>query len=320
MRAESSGANPAVWVSHLTRKFGDFTAVDDISFEVSRGEVFGFLGPNGAGKSTTIRMLCGIIKPTSGNGSVDGFSVSTDSELIKLNTGYMSQKFSLYRDLTPYENLEFYSGIYGLNRRRRAERIRWAMEMAGLAERENDLTGELPVGYQQRLALGAAVLHEPSTLFLDEPTAGVDPLSRRRFWDLIHQLSSSGVTVFVTTHYMDEAEHCDRVAFIDKGRLIKLDSPSALKHEKTADITYELAAADWKSVFDLLRDNKDKFRAVSLFGTNIHLSLPADKFADVSSFLRSKGIEEFSIRQTMPSMEDVFVSLLREKDDSEDLS
>ena len=318
MPSNVGNTGPAVWVSHLTKKYGDFTAVDDIGFEVRRGEVFGFLGPNGAGKSTTIRMLCGIIKPTSGEGSVDGLSIKKDSGKIKLNTGYMSQKFSLYRDLTPYENLEFYSGVYGLNRSRQIERIEWALKMADLADRQSDLTGELPVGFQQRLALGAAVLHEPSILFLDEPTAGVDPLSRRRFWELIHLLSSSGVTVFVTTHYMDEAEHCDRVAFIDKGRLIRLDSPSALKKEEGAEKIYELIAADWRQLFDLLRKNSRRFGAVSLFGTSIHLSISDEKLPEVSSFIKAAGLECQSISQVVPSMEDVFVSLLREKDHTED--
>lgn len=307
-------SRPAVRVSRLTRKFGDFTAVDDISFEVYRGEVFGFLGPNGAGKSTTIRMLCGIIRPTSGDGLVDGYSIARENEKIKLNTGYMSQKFSLYRDLTPYENLEFYSGIYGLKYQERKSRIGWALEMSGLGDRANDSTGELPVGFQQRLALGAALLHEPSTLFLDEPTAGVDPLSRRRFWDLIHRLSSSGVTVFVTTHYMDEAEHCHRVAFIDRGRLIKLDSPTALKKEQSTGKIYELIADNWKAVFDLLRKNRDRFGPVSLFGTAIHLGVPERKLSDLSSFLDSAGQSSVSINEVAPSMEDVFVSLLREKE------
>lgn len=311
-------SDPAVSVKNLTRMFGDFAAVDNIGFDVRRGEVFGFLGPNGAGKSTTIRMLCGIIKPTSGEGSVDGYSIHKDSERIKLITGYMSQKFSLYRDLTPYENLEFYSGVYGLSGDSQKRRIDWALDMAGLLDRKDDLTGNLPVGFQQRLALGAAVLHEPSILFLDEPTAGVDPLSRRSFWDLIHKLSSSGVTVFVTTHYMDEAEHCDRIAFIDRGKLIKLDSPAALKKEGDSENIYELVASDWRIAFDRLRKNRDRFGAVSLFGTNIHLSIPHEKSAEVSSFLTTEGIEFLSFKEIAPSLEDIFVSLLHTDDDTED--
>jgi ABC-2 type transport system ATP-binding protein len=225
MRNTNAARVTAVEVRGLTKKFGDFTAVDNISFVVQKGEIFGFLGPNGAGKSTTIRILCGIIEPTAGEGLVDGFSILKEREQIKSITGYMSQKFSLYEDLTPYENLEFYGGVYGLKSKKRKERVEWALEMSGLESRRDDITSELPVGYRQRLALGASLLHEPSILFLDEPTAGVDPLSRRSFWDLIYKLSASGVTVFVTTHYMDEAEHCDRIAFIDRGRLIKLDSP-----------------------------------------------------------------------------------------------
>ncbi|MEE9553715.1 MAG: ABC transporter ATP-binding protein [candidate division Zixibacteria bacterium] len=311
-------SGPAVSVTNLTKRFGDFTAVDDIGFDVCRGEVFGFLGPNGAGKSTTIRMLCGIIKPTSGEGVVGGYSIRKDSDRIKLNTGYMSQKFSLYRDLTPYENLEFYSGVYGLPGNRRRERISWALDMAGLTNRKDDQTGDLPVGFQQRLALGAAVLHEPSILFLDEPTAGVDPLSRRSFWDLIHKLSSSGVTVFVTTHYMDEAEHCDRIAFIDKGKLIKLNSPSALKKEEGMERVYELVTDNWRTAFDLLRKKRDRFGAISLFGTNIHLNLQPEKLAAVTSYLKSEGVEFSPINEIAPSLEDIFVSLLRSDDETGD--
>ena len=311
-------ARPAVKVDRLTKKFGDFVAVDDISFEVRRGEVFGFLGPNGAGKSTTIRMLCGIIKPTSGDGLVGDFSIRHQNDRIKLITGYMSQKFSLYRDLTPFENLEFYSGIYGLPGDRRRNRIEWALEMADLAGRKDDLTGDLPVGFQQRLALGAAILHQPSILFLDEPTAGVDPLSRRKFWELIYQLSQSEVTVFVTTHYMDEAEHCDRVAFIDKGKLIRLDSPSALKKKGGSGKIYELVSRNWRDAFDLLRRQKNIVGGISLFGTNIHLNLREGGAENVAQMLAQRGIDITTFREIAPSLEDVFVSLLRSEDLTED--
>jgi ABC-2 type transport system ATP-binding protein len=303
-----------VAVEGLTKKFGDFVAVDDVSFHVKRGEVFGFLGPNGAGKSTTIRMLCGILKPTAGDGFVEGNSIREESDRIKMITGYMSQKFSLYHDLTPYENLEFYSGVYGLDRDSRRERITWALEISGLMERKDHLTGNLPAGYQQRLALGAAILHEPSILFLDEPTAGVDPLSRRDFWDLIYRLSSSGVTVFVTTHYMDEAEHCDRVAFIDKGRLIKLESPAAMKSEKRPEKIFEIKVAEWKPAFDLLRKDKTTTGRVSLFGTDIHLSIRSERRDYIESILRESGIEVISFREITPSLEDVFVSTLQSED------
>jgi len=307
-------ANPAeiaVQVEDLTMKFGDFIAVDRISFEVRKGEVFGFLGPNGAGKSTTIRMLCGIIRPTSGDGKIGGYSIRRENDSIKLITGYMSQKFSLYHDLTPYENLEFYSGVYGLSESGRRERIQWALEMSNLTERKDDLTGNLPVGFQQRLALGAAILHEPSVLFLDEPTAGVDPLSRRRFWELIYDLSSSGVTVFVTTHYMDEAEHCDRIAFINRGKLIRLDSPTALKHTDSAEKIYEITSENWRTVFDLLRRNRENFGPVSLFGTAVHISMIPDKKDALAAFFARNNISDLSIMEIAPSLEDVFISNLR---------
>ena len=216
---------------NLSRVFGSFKAVDGISFSVQAGEIFGFLGPNGAGKSTTIRMLCGLLTPSSGSGTVAGFDIATQSEAIKERIGYMSQRFSLYEDLTVAENIEFYAGIYGVTGDRFRQRRAWILEMAGLTERENSLTGELSMGWKQRLALGTAVVHEPGILFLDEPTSGVDPVSRRRFWDLIHDVAESGVTVFVTTHFMDEAEHCDRMALIYQGRIIAMGSSSELKAE-----------------------------------------------------------------------------------------
>lgn len=227
--ATGLGERTAVTVKDLVKTFGNFKAVDRISFTVPRGEIFGFLGPNGAGKSTTIRMLCGIIEPTSGQGSVAGFDIFRQPEQIKQHIGYMSQKFSLYNDLTVEENIEFYADIYGVSLQRLAERRSWILEMAGLKERRHSLTGELSAGWKQRLALGCAMVHEPEILFLDEPTAGVDPLSRRAFWDLIYDTAERGVTVFVTTHYMDEAEHCNRIGLIYGGRLISLGSPAEIK-------------------------------------------------------------------------------------------
>jgi ABC-2 type transport system ATP-binding protein len=220
---------PAVVLSGLTRRFGSFTAVDDLSLEIRRGEVFGFLGPNGAGKSTTIRMLCGLLRPSSGSGSVAGFDISSESEKLKPSIGYMSQKFSLYPDLTARENIDFYSGIYLAGRRPDPALKSAALEGAGLAGMEQRLTGTLPTGWRQRLALACAIVHRPEVLFLDEPTSGVDPSGRRSFWELIYRLASDGVTVFVTTHYMDEAEYCDRLGLISDGRLIALGSPSELR-------------------------------------------------------------------------------------------
>ena len=223
--------NYAVVVENLEKRFGSFVAVDRISFQVSRGEIFGFLGPNGAGKSTTIRMLCGILTPTAGHGTVAGFDIRTQPEQIKAHIGYMSQKFSLYQDLTVEENIDFYSGIYRIPPEKKRQRKEWVIEMSGLAEHRRSLTAILSGGWRQRLALGCAILHEPPIVFLDEPTSGVDPISRRQFWDLIYDLSGKGVTIFVTTHYMDEAEYCNRLGLIYRGELIALGTPHALKAE-----------------------------------------------------------------------------------------
>jgi len=225
------GAERAVAVRDLTRTFGDFTAVDRVSFEVAQGEVFGFLGPNGAGKTTTIRMLTGLLAPTGGTGVVAGFDVRTDAERIKQTIGYMSQQFSLYNDLTVGENIEFYAGLYGVTGGRLEERRTWVLHMAGLEDQRDRITAELPLGFKQRLALGCAVLHEPPILFLDEPTSGVDPVARRAFWELIYGFADRGTTVFVTTHHMDEAEYCHRVALMNRGRIIALDEPAVLMRE-----------------------------------------------------------------------------------------
>jgi ABC-2 type transport system ATP-binding protein len=227
MQPEKTGA--AVVTRDLVKRFGDFAAVDHVNLQVERGEIFGFLGPNGAGKSTTIRILCGLLEPTSGSGSVAGFDVKSESEQIKQNIGYMSQKFSLYDDLTVEENINLFSGIYGVARERREERKEYVLRMAGLEEKRTTMTRLLAGGWKQRLALGCAILHEPPILFLDEPTSGVDPIARRRFWELIYDLSAAGRTVFVSTHYMDEAEYCHRVALMYRGKVIALGTPAELK-------------------------------------------------------------------------------------------
>jgi ABC-2 type transport system ATP-binding protein len=228
---------PAVEVRDLEKRFGAFVAVNRVSFSVRRGEIFGFLGPNGAGKSTTIRMLIGILPPTSGTGTVAGFDVAREPERVKAQIGYMSQRFSLYEDLTVEENIDFYAGIYRVARDKRQARKEWVLEMAGLSDRRRARTSVLSGGWKQRLALGCAILHEPPILFLDEPTSGVDPINRRRFWDLIHTLADGGTTVFVTTHYMDEAEYCDRLALIYRGEMVALGTPAALKAELAARST-----------------------------------------------------------------------------------
>lgn len=225
-------AGIAVSLDQLSRRFGSFTAVNRISLTVPKGEIFGFLGPNGAGKSTTIRMLCGILEPSDGHGRVAGFDISSQAEQIKENIGYMSQRFSLYEDLTVEENIAFYGGIYRLPARELNERAEWVIEMAGLTERRGSKAGELSAGWRQRLALGCALLHRPPIIFLDEPTSGVDPLNRRRFWQLIHHLAAEGVTIFVTTHYMDEAEYCDRLAMIYHGDLVAVGTPLELKQQR----------------------------------------------------------------------------------------
>ncbi len=265
-------SGPAIRVEHLTRRFGAFVAVDDMSFDVQRGEVFGFLGSNGAGKSTTIRMLCGLLTPTSGRASVDGIDVGRDPEGVKRRIGYMSQRFSLYERLTVDENIRFYAGLYGLTGERFARRRRFALEMGGLAGRERMLSSALSGGWRQRLALGCALLHEPPIVFLDEPTGGVDPVSRREFWRLIDDLSAAGTTVLVTTHYLDEAERCDRVAIIHAGRLAALGTTAELKATFATRPIVEVQSADAVSVMARL-DALPFVEKTSLFGTGVHAVL-----------------------------------------------
>jgi ABC-2 type transport system ATP-binding protein len=240
----------SVKVHQLTKKFGNFTAVDHINFEVKQGEIFGFLGANGAGKTTTIRMLCGLLLPTSGEAWVHGFNINNDSEEIKKNIGYMSQKFSLYNDLTVEENINFYGGIYGLSSSSLKQRKEWILEKLSLIDQRKAITGEIPLGWKQRLALGCAILHNPPILFLDEPTSGVDPISRREFWALINELAQQGTTIFVTTHYMDEAEYCNRLSIMHQGKIITIDSPRTLKEE------YDKATID--DVFISLVGNEER--------------------------------------------------------------
>ncbi|MHB1092844.1 ABC transporter ATP-binding protein [Thiobacillus sp.] len=302
--------DPAVEVRDLTRLFGDFVAVDRISLTVEKGQVFGFLGPNGAGKSTTIRMLCGLLLPSSGEGRVAGFDVMTESETIKRHIGYMSQKFSLYDDLTVEENIDFYTGIYNVPRAKRKARKDWVLEMAGLTDKRSDLTASLAGGWKQRLALGCAVLHEPQILFLDEPTSGVDPLSRRRFWDLIAQMSHDGTTVFVTTHYMEEAEYCDELALIYHGRMIAKGKPAELKTLIPDDIL-EIRV---ERPFDALEQLEDArlTQGVGLFGDTLHAVVTdaATATPELKDFLSQQRFAVEEIKQVTPSLEDVFVSLI----------
>ncbi|MBI2875737.1 MAG: ABC transporter ATP-binding protein [Candidatus Tectomicrobia bacterium] len=308
----------AVRVENLERRFGDFVAVNRISFEVPRGEIFGFLGPNGAGKSTTIRMLTGLLAPSGGTGWVGGWDIRTQGEAIKEIIGYMSQKFSLYEDLTVEQNLDFYGGIYRISKAKKAARKAWALEMAGLVGREKSLTRELAGGWRQRLALGAAILHEPQILFLDEPTSGVDPISRRSFWDLIRTLAHQGVTVFITTHYMDEAEYCDRLALIYRGRIIALGTPDQLKREHMPEDVLEVAVDRPVEALELL-PREPAVREVALFGnllhvvvTNAAVDLPA-----VQAALERAGLRVVQVEKILPSLEDVFVSLIEAEDRAE---
>ena len=308
-------AAPAVQVAHLTRRFGSFTAVDDISFTVQKGEIFGFLGPNGAGKSTTIRMLCGLLGPTSGSGTVGGADIRLETEQIKQNIGYMSQKFSLYEDLTVTENIDFYGGIYGLAGTRLAERRNWALAMAGLVEHTTTLTATLSGGWKQRLALACAILHEPPIVFLDEPTSGVDPISRRRFWDLIYAMAEQGITVFVTTHYMEEAEYCDRIALIYGGKMIASGSPMELKTKAMHDTIIDLQCPEPQDLIAPLKELPE-LRDAALFGMGLHLVARDATLATaaVQRLLTNLGISAVSMETIIPSMEDVFISLIEEVD------
>ena len=303
----------AVEVEKLTKVFGDFVAVDAVSFAVETGEVFGFLGPNGAGKTTTIKILTGLISPTSGRGTVAGLDIRTQGKEIKRHIGYMSQLFSLYADLTVEENIAFFSGLYGVPRERRAARRDWVLEMAGLQEQRRRLTGELSLGWKQRLALGCAVLHEPPVLFLDEPTSGVDPISRRGFWDLIYALAAGGTTVFVTTHYMEEAEFCHRLALMNRGKLIALDTPARLR-EGLREPLLEARTSDGTRTIEALEGAPGVAQA-GLFGRAVHVSLKEGEDAGrdrarLAELLAGRGIEVESIERIEPSLEDVFIALV----------
>jgi ABC-2 type transport system ATP-binding protein len=302
--------NRSVMVRDLVKRFGDFTAVDHISFETRSGEVFGFLGPNGSGKSTTIRILCGLLRPSAGIAMVAGLDAARQAEEVRQRIGYMSQKFSLYGDLTVGENLRFFAGMYNVAQNILADRIGWALEMAGLKERELMLTRDLPTGWKQRLALGCAVLHRPPILFLDEPTSGVDPISRRQFWELIHQMGAEGVTVFVTTHYMDEAEYCNRLALIHRGKLIALGTPSELRHGSVRGHLLLLECEPLGRAIEAMTDAPE-VDDTAVFGNALHLVVPSvDRaMAVLPAWLESRGIRVLHLEQISPSLEDAFVAL-----------
>jgi len=301
----------SVSVEKLRRDFGEFVAVDDVTLSVSPGEIFGFLGPNGAGKSTTIRMLCGLLAPTGGSGTVGGHDIIKEPEEIKKTIGYMSQKFSLYDDLTVAENIDFFSGMYGVTGKKKRERTGWVLEMAGLAARRTTVTGTLPGGFKQRLALGCAILHEPRIIFLDEPTSGVDPVSRRNFWDLIYGMSGAGTTVFVTTHYMDEAEYCNRLALIYRGRIIARGTPGELKGEQMKKTVIEIRADDTVKAMETLDERGIE---TAVFGNLLHATVDdaGESIPEIEKALRQGGVDLTGIRKIVPSLEDVFVTLIEE--------
>jgi len=293
----------AVETKNLTRKFGSFIAVNDVNLTIKTGSIYGFLGPNGSGKSTTIKMLCGILELTSGSGSILGLDIVRDGEAIKRKIGYMSQKFSLYDDLSVQENLEFYAGMYELSRQEKKSRMEEMLEMAGLKNRRNELTVNLSGGWKQRLALGCSILHKPPILFLDEPTGGVDPKSRRLFWDIIYQLAVAGTTVMVTTHFMDEAEHCDEIGFIYNGNLIADDTPSKLKNN-IQGILLEIPAENPMEMLQTFMEKKITVLDIYPYGTSIHVLIQQEQLDDFALY---------PYKIIPPSLEDVFVHYVKSK-------
>ena len=301
----------------LTKRFGDFTAVDHISFDVHQGEIFGFLGPNGAGKTTTIRMILGLLTPTEGKVEILGMDAHRETSKILPRVGYMSQRFSLYNDLTVLQNLRFYGAAYGLRNTHLKARIQNALQLADLEGREKVKTSDLSGGWRQRLALGATILHEPEIIFLDEPTAGVDPVSRRTFWDLLYHLVEQGVTIFVTTHYMDEAEHCHRLAFIQRGKIIAMGTPSQIKEQKMNSQVLEIASDNPTRIIELLRSAQHisnlPIENVELYGSLVHVIAPPSKKLqnDIVQLLKKEGIHVENLALIEPSLEDVFIAAMR---------
>jgi len=310
MNGKTNGNGFAVTVEQLTKRFGKFTAVNGISFETRRGEVFGFLGPNGAGKSTTIRILCGLLEPTAGSATVAGLDVATQPEAIRQRIGYMSQKFSLYNDLTVIENLNFFAGLYSVPAAEMRERAAWAVKMAGLEGRERAMTSSLPVGWKQRLALGCAVLHRPPIVFLDEPTSGVDPVSRRQFWQLIHQMSGEGVTVFVTTHYMDEAEYCNRLVLINHGDIVAIGTPTELKRRSMKGELLLVECEPLGPGLEALR-TAPGVEDAAVFGRALHAMVADARAAaqPIREALEARHVAVSRVEPIPPTLEDVFVAL-----------
>lgn len=304
----------AIVITGLRRTFGDFVAVDGIDLSVRQGEIFGFLGPNGSGKTTTIRMLCGVIESTSGSARVMGYDVSSQAEQVRSNIGYMSQKFSLFQDLTVDENLRFYGGIYGLTTDKFVERRDYILDMAGLRGREKELTGNLSVGWKQRLALGCATIHQPRLLFLDEPTSGVDPSARRQFWELLYELAADGVTLFVTTHYMDEATHCNRLAFIYRGRIIAAGSPREIKAGLASDTILQLEIDDGEGALAEL-EGREGVAEAYMQGALLHVNL-GERTAEQVGLVNTLEAAGFAVRAmgpVEPTLEDAFVHLVTQQ-------
>lgn len=304
--------NKSIDVNNLTKTFGDFTAVNKVSFSVNKGEVFGFLGANGAGKSTTIRMLCGILKPTSGDALVGGFSIMNEPDKVKRNIGYMSQRFSLYNDLTVEENINFFGGVYGLYGKQLNERKKWVLKISNLEGQENILTNSLPGGIKQRLALGTAVIHKPAIVFLDEPTSGVDPISRRSFWDLINELSEGGTTILVTTHYLEEAEFCNNIILINAGKLIAHGNPKELKTNYLQNTILEIECSKIVDAMEIL-EKQNFVEETSIFGNNLHISVNEKYNSDnqIKELLNIEGgFQVERIDKIVPTLEDVFIHLL----------
>ncbi len=309
----------AIRAHNLTKKFGTFTAVDSISFDIEEGKTVGFIGANGAGKSTTIKMLCGLTKPTSGEVEVAGFDVAKHPEKVRENIGYMSQKFSLYSDLTVRENIEFYGGVYGLSNNELKDRFAWVVEVADLKGRENLLTSDLPLGWRQRLALGCAVLHHPRIVFLDEPTSGVDPVVRDKFWQLIGQLSAEGATIIVTTHHLEEAEFCENIIMMHLGKIVVNGSPEGIRRQFSNLPLFEIETADPLKVFNTLEE--EPFISDSaIYGNNVHVyAEAAEPEKLLTHALTKKGIVGFRIIKAAPTLEDIFVKETRPKGSEPDV-
>jgi len=302
----------SIEVKNLRKEFGNFTAVNGISFSVKKGEIFGFLGANGAGKTTAIKMMCGILQPTSGDVFIGGFSISNEPNKVKLNIGYMSQHFSLYNDLSVGENIDFFGGVYGLSRRELTKRKEWVLEIANLKNEQKILTGSLPGGIKQRLALGTAVIHKPQIVFLDEPTSGVDPISRRLFWELIQNLSSEGVTVLVTTHYLEEAEYCNNIILIDAGDIIASGSSKEMKEKYLKNDILEIECENVIAGLELL-EKQNFVEETSIFGNNIHISVNKylEDFNQIYSIMENNKVK--SINKIVPTLEDVFIHILEQR-------